>query len=233
MLRTLSLAAPVVAAIMIVVLIVEPPALHPAERLPTLRMLTARAAEGLDQKQVQDAIARGREGEPGSYVLHRVLPAGDQPPAVEPAGVVYTPFLRVAWAAHARQSSGRPLTPDEVPAWMAAPVFYVVLRTPSVALADDLGTPALAVVPADTATCCLEPQPTLVRSLWMSDDPTVTTRFGATTPFSDLGVIAAYPVELLRSDLDFVAFYRVNGPDGPSSVEMRGRLEPSDLETWR
>jgi hypothetical protein len=61
----------------------------------------------------------------------------------------------------------------------------------------------------------------------------VTTRFGATTPFSDLGVIAAYPVELLRGGLDFVAFYRVNGPDGPSSVEMRGRLEPSDLETWR
>ena len=233
MLRTLSLAAPVVAAIMIVVLIIEPPALRPAERLPTLRMLTARAAEGLDQRQVQDAIARGREGEPGSYVLHRVLPAGDQPPAVEPAGGGYTPFLRVAWAAHARQSSGRPLTPDEVPAWMAAPVFYVVLRTPSVALAAELGTPALAVVPADTATCCLEPQPTLVRSLWMSDDPTVTTRFGATTPFSDLGVIAAYPVELLRGGLDFVAFYRVNGPDGPSSVEMRGRLEPSDLETWR
>ena len=66
MLRTLSLAAPVVAAIMIVVLIIEPPALRPAERLPTLRMLTARAAEGLDQRQVQDAIARGREGEPGS-----------------------------------------------------------------------------------------------------------------------------------------------------------------------
>ena len=86
MLRTLSLAAPVVAAIMIVVLIVEPPALRPAERLPTLRMLTARAAEGLDQRQVQDAIARGREGAPGSYVLHRVLPTGDQPPAVEPAG---------------------------------------------------------------------------------------------------------------------------------------------------
>ena len=72
MLRALSVTAPVVAAIMIVVLPVEPPALRPAERLPTLRMLTARARDGLDQRQVQDAIARGREGEPGSYVLHRV-----------------------------------------------------------------------------------------------------------------------------------------------------------------
>ena len=233
MLRTLSLTAPAVAAIMIVVLLVEPPALRPAERLPTLRMLTARAGDGLDQRQVQDAVALGREGEPGSYVLRRVLPAGDQTPTIEPAGVVYTPFLRVAWAAHARQSSGRPLSVHEVPAWMTAPVFYVVLRTPSVAPAADPRTLALAVVPADTATCCLEPQPTLIRPLWITDDPAVTTRFGAPVPFSDVGVIAAFPVELLRGGLDFVAFYRVDGPDGPSSVEMRGRLDPSDLEKWR
>ncbi len=233
MLRTLSVMAPVVAAFMIVVLLVEPPALRPAERLPTLRMLTARAGVGLDQTQIQDAITRGREGEPGAYLLHRVLAAGTQSLASEPAGVVYTPFHRVAWAAHARQSSGRPLTLDEVPAWMAAPVFYVVLRTPAVAPATTVKTPALAVVPADIATCCLEPQPTLVQPLWMTADPAVTTRFGAPLPFSDLGVIAAYPIEVLRPGLDFVAFYRVDGPAGPSSVEMRGRLDPSDLEGWR
>ena len=51
MLRALSVTAPVVAAVMIVVLLVEPPALRPAERLPTLRMLT----EGLDQKRVHAA----------------------------------------------------------------------------------------------------------------------------------------------------------------------------------
>ena len=57
MLRALSVTAPVVASVMIVVLLVEPPALRPAERLPTLRMLTARAGEGLDQKRVQAAVA--------------------------------------------------------------------------------------------------------------------------------------------------------------------------------
>ena len=233
MLRALSVTAPVVAGAMIVVLLVEPPALRPAERLPTLRMLTARTGRGLDRQQVQDAIALGREGEPGSYVLHRVASTGDQAPAIEPAGVVFTPYLRVAWAAYARQSSGRLLTVDEVPAWMAAPVFYVVLRSPPVAPAADLGAPSLAVVPAGIATCCLEPQPTLVRPLWMSDDPAVIARFGAPVPFSDLGVIAAYPTDVLRPGLDFVAFHRVDGPDGPSSVEMRGRLEPSDLEEWR
>ena len=233
MLRTLRVTAPVVAAAMVVVLLVEPPALRPAERLPTLRVLMAGTGGGLDRNTVQAAVAWGQESEPESYVLHRVRSASDQAPTREPAGVVYTPFLRIAWAAYARQRSGRPLTVDEVPAWMAAPVLYVVLRAPPVARAGDLGTPSVAVVPAATATCCLEPQPTVIRPLWMTDDPAVTARFGATVPFGDLGVIAAYPIEVLRSGLDFVAFYRVDGPNGPSSVEMRGRLDPSDLEDWR
>ena len=55
MLRTLSVTAPVVASVMLVVLLVEPPALRPAERLPTLHMLTVRSGEGLDQKRVQAA----------------------------------------------------------------------------------------------------------------------------------------------------------------------------------
>ena len=232
MLRALSVVAPVVAAGMIVVLLVEPPALVPTERLPSLRVLLTRTDGGLHRTQIQAAIALGREGEPGSYVLHRVQSARGQSSAIEPAGVVYTPFLRVAWAAHARQPSGRPLTVDEVPAAMAAPVLYVALRTPPLA-GTGLGVPSVAVVSADTATCCLDPQPTLVRPLWVSDDPAVTARFGAAVPFTDLWVIAAFPLEVLRSGLDFVAFYRVDGLDGPSSVEMRGRIEPSDIEDWR
>ena len=232
MLRALSVTAPVVASVMIVVLLVEPPALRPAERLPALRVFTART-DGLDQKLAPAAIIRGRAGEPEPYVLRRVPPAGALVSALEPAGVVYTPFLRIAWAAHARQLSGRPLTVDEVPAWLAAPVFYVALRAPPVARAGDLGAPSVAVVPAGTATCCREPQPTLVRPLWVTDDPAAIARFGAAIPFSDLGVIAAFPIEALRGGLDVVAFHRVDGPDGPASVEMRGRIEPGDVETWR
>ena len=232
MLRTLSLTAPVVAAFMIVVLLVEPPALRPTERLPTLRMLTARAGRGLDRAQMQAAIAWGREGEPGSYVLGRVPSVGDRTRSLEPAGVVFTPFLRVAWAAHVRQTAGRPLRVDEVPPWMAAPIVYLVLRAPPAARADATGMPAIAVVPPDTGTCCLDPQPTLMRPLWMTDDPGVLARFGAAVPFSDLGIIAAFPVEVLRGDVEVAAFYRVDGPDGPSSVEMRGRF-PSELAAWR
>ena len=233
MLRTLSLGAPVVAALMIVVLLVEPPALRPAERMPTLRMLMARPEGGLDRTQLDTAITWGRERAPDSYVLRRMLSASDPTPSLEPAGVIYTPFLRVAWAAHARAADGRGFSVDEVPSWMASSVIYLALRTPSAAAADVLGTPAVAVVRPDTATCCLTPQPTLVRPLWVTNDPDVIARFGAAVPFSDLGVIAVFPIEVLRGGLDVVAFYRLDGPDGPSSVEMRGRFDPRDLEAWR
>ena len=233
MLRNLSLAAPVVAAILVVVLLVEPPALRPAERMPTLRMLTARPEAGLDRTQLEAAVARGREGAPESYVLDRVPSAGDVIPSSEPAGVVYTPFLRVAWAAHAREAAGQPLSVDEVPSWLASSVVYLALRRPSVAATDVLGTPAVVAIRPDTATCCLDPQPTVIRPLWITDNPEVIARFGAEVPFSDLGVIAVFPIEVLRGGLDVVAYHRVDGPDGPSSVEMRGRFDPDDIEQWR
>ena len=232
MLRSLSLAAPVVAAIMVVVLLVEPPALRPADRMPTLRMLTARPEVGLDRTQLEAAVARGREGAPESYVFNRVPSAGDPTPSSEPAGVAYTPFLRVAWAAHAREAAGRPLSVDEVPSWLASSVVYLALRRPSAAT-DVLGTPAVVAIRPDTATCCLDPQPTVIRPLWMTDNPEVIARFGAEVPFSDLGVIAVFPIEVLQGGLDVVAYHRVDGPDGPTSVEMRGRFDPRDLEQWR
>jgi hypothetical protein len=233
MLRTLSVAAPAVAAVMVVVLIIEPPALLPGERIPTLRVLTARTGAGLDAEQMGAAIAWGQRGEPEPYVLNRVPSTRTPVDEGEAAGAVYTPFLRIAWVAHAREQSGRPLTIEEVPNWLAAPVVYVALRAPPVARADAPGPPWLAFVPADTATCCLDPQPTLVRPLWVTDDPAVLARFGAPVPFSDLGLVAAYPIDVLRGGFDFVAFYRVRGPDGPASIEMRGRLDASELERWR
>lgn len=233
MLRALAAFAPIVAALMILVLLVEPPAFRPADRLPTLRELTAPTVAGLTPEQVQAAIAWGQGTEPEPYVLPRVLLAGESDPGGEAAGVIYTAHLRIAWAAHVRQQSGQPLTVREVPAWMAAPVFYVALRAPPDGVSARRGAPAIAIVPSGTPACCLEPQPTVVRPLWIGDDAAALSRFGAAAPFSDLGVVAAYPMEVLRPELDIVAYFRLDGPDGPTSVEMRGRLDRRDLEDWR
>ena len=226
MLRKLVVAAPLIAALMIVVLLVEPPALTPADRIPTLRVLT-RPTIRLAPASIEAAIASSAQGPPPSYVIPRVHRASEAL-SHEPAGVVYTPSLRIAWAAYRRHSAGHPLLPADVPNWMAAPVVYVALRSPT--LSSD--TPFLAVIPAGVPTCCQQPQPTLAKPIWVSSQSEPIERFGAPAPFPDLGIVAAYPMSILEDGIDVVAFHRVNGTAGQESVEMRGRLRQADLVDW-
>ena len=231
MLRTLTATAPVIAALMIVVLLFEPPALRPSERIPTLRVLTGLTGShlALTSSQIEAALTLGRQGEPPTYALTQVGGAGQ--PGSRPAGVVYTPFLRVAWASYARAAAGRPLRANEVPGWMRAAVVYVAMRGP---VETGSGAPLfLSAVPADAPTCCRQPQPTLARPLWMTNDITALTRFGASVPFDDLAVIAAYPPTILHLETDIVAFRRVGAGTGEKSLEMRGRLDPEVAVDWR
>ncbi len=231
MLRSLTATAPVIAALMIVVLLFEPPALRPSERIPTLRVLTGLTGShlALTSSEIEAALTLGLQGQPPTYALIQVGGAGR--PGSRPAGVVYTPFLRVAWAAYASATAGRPLRANEVPGWMRAAVVYVAMRGPVDAGA---GAPLLlSAVPADTPTCCRQPQPTLARPLWVTDDVTALTRFGAPVPFDDLAVIAAYPPTILHPETDIVAFRRVHEGSGEKSLEMRGRLDPDVAADWR
>jgi hypothetical protein len=234
MLRTMTIAAPAIAAFMVVVLLFEPPALHPSERIQTLRVLTGLvdSRRTLDADEIADALALGRRGEPPTYALPRVTGPGVIDPGNQPGGVLYTPFLQVAWAAHARQAAGRSLGVDDVPGWMAAPVAYVAIRAPSPAREDIVGPLSIALVPADTPTCCRYPQPSRVPALWVTSDVSALARFGAPAPFEDVGLVAAYPLEALQPGLDLVVFRRVDRPTGPTSVEVRVRLDANLLDEW-
>jgi hypothetical protein len=227
MLRSIRVSGPVVAAIMVVVLLFEPPTIRPADRIPTLHVFTSRPEIALDPAQIRAAIAAGERDRPVSYLLQRVTAGRPQPD--EAAGVVYTPFQRVAWAAHVLHQAGRPLDPERVPTWMTAPEVWIALRRPR---GSDL-TPALTVVPPDVATCCLEPQPTLVRPLWRAETAAAIARFGATLPFPDLGMVAAFPLEVLSEEVDFVAFQRIETDGERTSLEMRGRAPPEARRTWK
>lgn len=231
----MTVAAPAIAATMVVVLVFEPPALRPAERIPTLRVLTGLVDghRALDADDIADALALGRQGAPTTYALARVTIPRLSSPAEQLGAVLYTPFLRVAWAAHASKAAGRALSVDGVPSWMAAPVAYVAIRAPRVASDDIVGPLSIALVPAETATCCRSPQPVHTSALWMTSDVAALARFGAPAPFEDIGLIAAYPVDALQPGLDLVAFRRVDRPPGPTSVEVRVRLDADLLDAWR
>jgi len=82
MLRTMTVAAPAIAAFMVVVLLFEPPALHPSERIPSLRVLTGLvdSRRALDADEIADALVLGRRGEPPTYALPRVTGSGVSDP---------------------------------------------------------------------------------------------------------------------------------------------------------
>lgn len=235
MLRTMTVAAPAIAALMVVVLVFEPPALRPAERIPTLRVLTGLVDghRALDADDIADALALGRQGRPPTYALPRAAEPNMSALGDEPGAVLYTPFLQVAWAAHARGAAGEALRPDDVPRWMTAPVAYVAMRAPSAAGEDVVGPPSIALVPADAPTCCRTPPPSFVPALWVSGHVSALARFGAPAPFEGIGLIAAYPLQALQPGLDLVAFQRVNRPAGPTSIEVRVRLDAHLLSQWR
>ncbi len=232
MLRSLFAFAPMVAASMVVVLLIDPPALTPAERIPTLHVLN-RGNRSLATQDLHRAIALGEMAPPPLSVIPRVHTTTEVQPSREAAGVLYTPFQRVAWAAYRRQLINRPLTSTEVPIWLSAPVVYLALRYPPGALT----IPTLALVPAGSSTCCSHPQPTLLRPIWVTAEIEPIRRFGAPVPFPDLGLVAAYPQDLLENvidgfvDIDVVGFYRHESSDGLTSTEMRGRISRTDLET--
>jgi len=232
MLRRLAVVAPAVAAMMVVVLLVEPPALRPAERIPTLRVFTTSVVAALAPSDVKQAIALGVAGEPPLYSLVPVDESGTRTSDLA-AGAVYTPFLRVAWASYRRARSGQPLRLEEVPAWMTAPVAYVALRTPE-AKSEENGTSAsLAVVPPNFVTCCQEPQPSLAIPVWVVDDTAPLWRFGAPPPFNSSTMVAAYPLATLDTGVHFVAYKRLETPAGLTSIEVRGWVDPDDIDAWR
>jgi len=222
-LRAIRVTGPVVAALMVVVLLFEPPALRPSDRIPTLHVFRSRPASALDRDAIEAAIAEGRRGQPTAYLLRRVLPGGGSATG-EAAGTVYTPSLRVAWAAHAAQRAGWVLEPEDVPTWMTAPLLYVALRAP-LEPGDEL--PRLAVVPTDATISCRVAHPTVVRPLWRSAAGAIT-RFGAPPPFPDLGLVAAFPLEVVDEDVDFVAYRCVETAEGMTAVEMRGRATQAE-----
>lgn len=242
MIRLFARASPAIAALLIGVLLIEPPAIRPSDRIPTLRILTAPSPvltrSALTVEEVQSAIEWGITAEPRPYRLHALSPPG--PDGVRAtggyAGAVYTPFLRVAFAARAARRQGRAIDVTDIPAWLTAPVVYVALgfgpASPGrEALPKDA---AVAVVPRAMAVCCREPQPTLFHPLWLSRDASPLQRFGAPVPVDRLAWVAAYSLEALRTDVAFVAYQRANlGLAEWTTVERRGAIASEDLERWR
>ena len=58
--------------------------------------------------------------------------------------------------------------------------------------------------------------------------------FGGELPYEDVVLLAAYPLEALNTNLDFVIFRGPTADRAGTPTEIRvGRIRPSDLAAWR
>mgnify|MGYP001340976520 CR=1 FL=1 len=197
---------------MVVVLVFEPPALRPADRIPTLHVFTSRAPRGLAAAEVAEVLASTATPAP------LALPAVGATDTV--AALLYPPRTRVAYAGLSARQSGATLTVEDVAEWMRAPVVYVAFSP----LAGAGPSPSrVAVVPHGLPTCCRTPQPTVVRPLRVGGVEMLQA-FGANPPPSSVGLVAVFPLQVLGEEVDLVAYRRVEIDGVTRSVERRGRV---------
>jgi hypothetical protein len=205
--------------------------------------LVAHPLASLSQKDVADAIQLGNFGEPRPYALHGRSVDPRRRNAFELAAV-YTPFVRVALAARAARDSGHVLTPEDLDGRLLEPLAYIAFRW----VARDSEHPD-----SDYA----EPQPFwifkrdidprgLPRSrngtnpIWVkrgNDATALLASFGAERPYDDVALVAAFPIELLRTDGLFVIYRKFipfpANPPYPVQMLSDGEILPDELASWR
>lgn len=89
--------------------------------------ILAQPIERLTPRDVDAAIAWGRDGDPAPYLLRFKSYQKDVPSTVI-VGSIYTPFVRIALAAKAAFKSGPTFESQDVTEEMTEEIFYVAFR---------------------------------------------------------------------------------------------------------
>ncbi len=195
--------------------------------------------------RVEEAIEWGLSGDPSPYLLRH---AGGVAPNPVIVGAIYTPYLRVALAAKAARAAGQAFTINDVSPELTEPTIYVAFRwyccdhdRPDASSFNPFEpfdyqiarVPQTSHLPTDGELRSAVPP------LWIRRDVSLLAGFGGRLPFDDVVLVAAYPVDALTADYDFV-IYRQR-PTSDSSTGQRslgreiriGRILRDELARWR
>jgi hypothetical protein len=147
-------------------------------------------------------------------------------------GAVYTPFVRVAFAARALTQAGRPVTIADIPSSAVQPVTWFAMRWGP---EDQVRVPAEAAANALGVVLSGPHVPEATQPVWTSRDLGVLTTFGAPVPFDDAAIVAAFRNTDVRAGLSVFAFVMRTGPRqrGWIASVRGGHIEESDLAVWR
>jgi hypothetical protein len=203
----------------------------------------AKAAGRLSAADVEQAIALGTTGSPVPYLLHHRSGSGRVNAVV--VGLVYTPFVRVALAAHAAATAGRTFTQDDLTADLTEPIVYVAFRWYGGIDPALLPDTAAAFAAADykiamagdrddrrmQGQLAFPPPP-----LWTSRDLSLLRRFGAERPYRDIALIAAYPAAVITPNVSFAIYKEwpsASVPGGVDAFMEEGLVTANDVAAWR
>ena len=225
-------------------------ALVAAAALLSGRSVGAELAASLSPKDIRDAIAWGRQGDPAPYNLHhRSYDPGKENPVI--VGVVYTPFVRVALAAKKAHDAFREFGDEDLTPALVEPLAYVAMRW--YCCDADHGADLAShhpLVPFDYKIAVAgydRFSESLIRldalrllpPVWVKRARSMLADLGGSLAYSDIVVVAAYPVADITPDTDFIIYrdHPTPGADGYPARNVRdvrdGRVTAADLALWR
>lgn len=188
--------------------------------------MDAKIVAALSVQDIEAAISLASEGRPNPYPIW--VPGQNRQ-----AGVVYTPFLRVAMAAHAALQRGERLTPVQVPATLTEPLVYVAMWK----FPGSSSAPALKPVAEIPSTIVLAPKGQNRNGqdpVWVSSDPARLREFDRHIDLTVVEVVAAFPVEAVRPQLEFVLIRRrATESNEEYAVYVPGEIRAPALQEWR
>lgn len=155
--------------------------------------------------------------------------------------------MRVALAAKAARDKRERFTPADVKDAWIEPVVYVALRW-YCCIDPDHGNDLAAwdpskppvdykiAVPGDRVTRSNARLRVTAVPSWVTHDMSLLANFGGALPYSDVVLIAAYPVGALSTSPDSVIYREwssVTFPSGKDLGMVVCRVPPNDLAHWR
>ena len=194
---------------------------------------------------VEEAIEWGLSGDPSPYLLRH---AGGVTPNPVIVGAIYTPYLRVALAAKAARAAARAFTINDVGPELTEPVIYVAFRW----YCCDVDRPdassfnpfepfdyQIARVPRTSHVPTHVELRSALPPLWIRRDVSLLAGFGGQLPFDDVVLVAAYPIDALTIDYDFVIYRERSTTEGSTRQRSLirglriGRILRDELARWR
>lgn len=184
----------------------------------------------LDEASLREAIAFGETSEPEPYLLYP-----GPGPDVDPTMAVYTPFIRVALAAHVARQRGEHLEVSTLPRWVVERDIHVVIRPAdrSAAMARLLfpDDPPLAQTPLTQIGLQRRDSKLPLQSIpprWTTTDLSYLAALGG-RPFPDAVAAAAFDPDFMVTGLDVYAWWRKQNQFFPSL----GMVDPDETKHWR